>query len=213
MLVKQVEFAFELAQKNQSKLTPDILRVSGMSSPKVRHFLNNLCSFGDANYLEIGSLYGSTIISAAYRNTGYFIGIDNFSEFGGSAEQLYTNKARFGEAQFDFIEGNCWDDGVIAQVPLGINVFFYDGGHTREDHYNAIVTYFKKVSNEFIYVCDDWNWEDVRLGTNKAIFDCKLITEFEKFLFTPYNGDLESWWNGLGIFVLRKLEPDHLSSR
>lgn len=39
-----------------------------MSSPKVRHLLNNLCSLPSTSYLEIGTWKGSTWISALFQN-------------------------------------------------------------------------------------------------------------------------------------------------
>jgi hypothetical protein len=83
-LVASVERALVQAQLGISKLDKSIFFLNGMSSPKVRHFLNNLCELPDTQYLEIGSWRGSTIISALYDNhttVSEAICIDNFSEF------------------------------------------------------------------------------------------------------------------------------------
>src|SRR2546426_12350592 len=70
------------AERGDSKLTSEILGLAGFSSPRMRHFLNNVCSFPSVNYLEIGTWKGSTLLSASYLNSGQFTGIDNFSQFG-----------------------------------------------------------------------------------------------------------------------------------
>jgi hypothetical protein len=83
-LVTAVERSLMQTQLGISKLEKSIFFLNGMSSPKVRHFLNNLCELPDTRYLEIGSWRGSTIISALYHNhttVSEAIGIDNFSEF------------------------------------------------------------------------------------------------------------------------------------
>ena len=53
---------------HESKITQEVLDVVGMSSPKVRHFLNNICNRPGTRYLEIGSHFGSTLISAVRRH-------------------------------------------------------------------------------------------------------------------------------------------------
>ncbi len=63
----EVQTSIELAYQGSSSLTQQILNIDGMSSPKVRHFLNNLCSLPGTSYLEIG-WKGSTWISALYGN-------------------------------------------------------------------------------------------------------------------------------------------------
>ena len=83
-LVIAVERALTQATLGISKLDKPIFFLNGMSSPKVRHFLNNLCEHPDTRYLEVGSWRGSTIISALYDNhltVSEVICIDDFSEF------------------------------------------------------------------------------------------------------------------------------------
>jgi hypothetical protein len=67
-LIQYVQLSVENAERGQSKLTPEILTIDGMSSPKIRHFLNNICSYPGASYLEIGCWKGSTFVSALYKN-------------------------------------------------------------------------------------------------------------------------------------------------
>ena len=57
-----------------------VLQVEGMSTPKIRHLLNNINRWG-RNYLEIGSHKGSTFVSSLYGNEKRGWSIDNYSEF------------------------------------------------------------------------------------------------------------------------------------
>lgn len=55
-------------------------RMSGLSSIKLKCFLNNLCSKDNTRYLEVGVYKGATLISAAYGNKSTKVfGIDDFT--------------------------------------------------------------------------------------------------------------------------------------
>jgi len=206
--VKVVEHAVEAGES--SFLSDKALSLSGFSSFKVKHFLNNVCaSVADLKYLEIGVMYGSTLLCASFRNKGEFYGIDNFCGFGGpqNEEILKANIEAFkDDCTVSFTTGDCWDQEVKDKIPGGINVYFFDGEHTYEEQYKALVEYYDKLADEFIFIVDDWNWDGPREGTFKSIEDMNLKTVFTLELFTPdkQNGCADSWWNGLGIFVLNK---------
>ena len=104
-LKQHVEYAFEKAEKNESKITEGILNMDGMSGKKTRHFYNNLLNKVDARYLEIGTWKGSSVCSAMCGNKGKVICIDNWSEFGGPKDEFLTNFNLYkGENDARFIE-------------------------------------------------------------------------------------------------------------
>lgn len=72
VLISHVKESIEKAKNGISKLYQGILNIEGMSGSKIRHFLNNVCSFKGVNYLEIGCWKGSTLVSAAYNNETNF---------------------------------------------------------------------------------------------------------------------------------------------
>lgn len=83
-LINSVEKSLIQAQLGISKLDKAIFFLNGMSSPKIRQFLNNLCERPKTAYLETGCWRGSTLVSALYNNhttVSEAIAIDNFSEF------------------------------------------------------------------------------------------------------------------------------------
>jgi methyltransferase family protein len=93
-LVASVERSLLQAQLGVSKLDKAIFFLNGMSSPRVRHFLNNLCEFSGTRYLEVGCWRGSTLISALHKNhttVTRALAIDNFSEFQQSEADLLLN--------------------------------------------------------------------------------------------------------------------------
>ena len=69
-----------------------VLGIEGMSQPKNRHLLNNLCSREETSYLEIGTWKGASTISALYNNKHIrnSLSIENWSDFGGTVEAVAT---------------------------------------------------------------------------------------------------------------------------
>ena len=58
---------------------------------------------------------------------------------------------------------------------------------------------------------DDWNWQDVRDGTNKSIQKLNLKVLYEKEIrltwdnsLTPKHIASQTWWNGIYVAILQK---------
>jgi len=187
----------------------DILRIEGMSSTKVRHLLNNVCSLPDARYLEIGTWKGSTLISALYSNMHVDATcIENFSDFKGPKEEFKSNtETRIGQGlipKFQFIENDCFQ--VKLDTIKKKNIYFFDGGHTVEDHIKAFTYYNDILDDEFICIVDDWNHkhDNVRKGTEEAFKQLSYKVLHSEILPARYNGDKDLWWNGIYAAVVRK---------
>lgn len=70
----------ELSDVGQSKISERERELFGISSPRLKALINNLCSKEGTNYLELGVYKGSTLISAAYGNlTAKLVGVENYS--------------------------------------------------------------------------------------------------------------------------------------
>jgi hypothetical protein len=205
-MVRRVERAIEQAAAGRSRLGPEALGLEGLSSPAVRHLLNNLCAASNVNYLEVGTYKGSTLVAASFGNPGRFTAVDDFSEFGHMAarEGFEAVRAHFSEScHFTFHEADCWTTALRRRLPRGINLYFYDGGHRFEDQYRAFTHFDPVFADVFIAVVDDWNTATVREATRKAFADLGYRTLHERQLFTKrWIRDL--WWNGLLVAVVRK---------
>lgn len=197
------------------KLTPDgqsILEYKGMTGTQTRHFYNNICSLPETRYLEIGTWNGSSSISSMYNNKVKGVFIDNWCLFGGNSNifsnaiQKYMSK----DSSYTLLESDCWK--VDTETIGKFNVYLYDGEHYEEDHFKALSYYIENMDDEFIYLCDDWNWPEVRDGTFNAIkeLDLKVIFRHEIFMSPgdlkgmPNHEGKKKWWNGIGIFLLHK---------
>ena len=205
-----VETAFQNAENNISKITNDIINMEGMSGTKTRHFYNNLLNTKDARYLEIGTWKGSSVCSAMSGNEANVICIDNWSEFGGPKSDFLVNFEKFkGENEAFFIENDCFK--VDISVLPKFNIFMYDGNHTNESHYKALLHYYNCLDDIFIFIVDDWNWKDVRDGTINSIQKLNLKVLYEKEIrltwnnsHTPQPQAKNTWWNGIYVAILQK---------
>ena len=67
-IIKHIEDSFNRAKEENSELNDGVLDIKGLTSKKVKHFLNNICSIDDCRYFEIGVYEGATFCSAIYKN-------------------------------------------------------------------------------------------------------------------------------------------------
>lgn len=199
-----IETAFQNAENNISKITNDIINMEGMSGTKTRHFYNNLLNTENARYLEVGTWKGSSVCSAMCKNKANVVCIDNWSEFGGPKTEFLANFEKFkGENKASFIENDCFKVDV-SELPK-FNIYMYDGNHTNESHYKALLHYYNCLDDVFIFIVDDWDWEVVRDGTMKSIQKLNLKVLYEKEIRTIFNNtEAENWWNGIYVAILQK---------
>jgi len=198
---EHIDQCISKAELGESKLTPDALGITGWSSPKIKHFLNNLCSLQGINYLEIGCWRGSTFVSALFgNNVANAFGIDNFSEFDGH-EAFQNNCKSFSLQNYSFINKDCFTVD-LSTLPK-FDIYFYDGCHAEEAQEKAL-TYFDPVlKDKCIIIIDDWNWSFVQAGTLKALQKLNYKIE-HKVEFTNGGNDKIHWWNGLLILLIDK---------
>jgi len=210
-LVQHVDKCFNLAEQQISKINNDILNIHGMSGYKTRHLYNNLLSFSNAKYLEIGVWKGSTVCSAMFKNNATVVCIDNFSEFGGPREEFLSNFNRFKDGNdATFIESDCFKVDVTSLPKF--NIYLYDGNHDHDSHYKALSYFMDCLEDTFIYIIDDWNWESVRTGTYAAIKELNLNILYSREVRTsndnshPFTGSepQKQWHNGVFIAVVKK---------
>lgn len=190
----------------------ELLEYEGFTGTKTRHFYNNICSnLNDIRYLEIGTWYGSSSISAVYNNNISALFIDNWSQFGGTPDKFKTVIKKFSKnSKCYLLESDCWK---VNLSNIGkYNIYLYDGDHSELDHYKALTYYINNLDDEFIYIVDDYNWPNVRDGTMRAINDLNLNVKFKHEIFVssedvkgmPNHNGKKTWWNGMGCFLIEK---------
>lgn len=187
-------------------------QVPGMTSVKNQFLLK--VAYGllpeDECYFEVGTFQGKTLISALLGNPRRkTYACDNFSEFtndpGLSRQileehlQLYRLHERVTFFDSDF-------RGIVTRerIPEPVGVYFYDGGHTAEDHRDAIVLAEHLLADEALVIIDDWNAPEVRTGTGQGV--AESVNHWEQMLELParHNEDLGQWWNGVAVYSFNR---------
>jgi hypothetical protein len=213
-LIEHLLNSFENAQEEKSKVSDEILEMEGYSGSRTRHFYNNILSMPDARYLEVGTWKGSTVCAAMNGNSANVVCIDNWSQFPGPSgesikEVFLTNFNKYrGKNDATFLEGDCFS--INTDLIPKRNIYLYDGEHSYESHYNALKYYLDCMDDQFIFLCDDWTWDVVRLATTDAMRDLKLKVlyqneiryERERVVAKEYAKAM--WWNGIYFAVLQK---------
>lgn len=217
--IKQVDNAINLTEDGITRLPKFILEMNGMSNKKVRALLNEICNFEGCNYCEVGSYLGSSFCSAIYNNPGNFCSIDywpNKEEFDKTRTEFKTNlgttlslQKSLLNGQIKLIDEDCFK--YDKKDLKDINVYLYDGDHSRESQRNGILYYFDNLAKEFILIVDDYNDKEAYTGTIEAFNALNGHVQIKKYWQLP--GLVRDWsvqddisyWNGLGVFVCEKI--------
>jgi len=218
-LTNHIDESIHWGEMEVSKLTQDVMDIHGITSNKVRCFLNNICSIG-GNYLEIGVFRGATFCSAIYGNDIHTIGLDNFASPNlmpmGVSQKLATylkqnidtppqedfinNVKRFGVTGKIDVYKTDYTTFDYSQLPK-LDIVFYDGDTRFHDQYVTLKKILPQFSKQTILIMDDWNWNSGAFG--KVVEEENLIITHYREIFT--NGeDMDSFWNGLGIFLFER---------
>ena len=87
----------------------------------------------------------------------------------------------------------------------------YDGDHSEDSHYKALVHYYACLDDMFIFIVDDWNWSNVRDGTYNSIKKLNLSVLYDKEIRLTYDNShspqplaKETWHNGIYLAILKK---------
>jgi len=207
-----VRMAMDRAIAGESKISSDVLAIDGMSGKKYRMFINNLISLlDDARYLEIGVWAGSTLCAAIFGNRVLALAVDNWSQFGGPKELFLKNLDHF-KGPFASVSFREQDFREIDYAKIGkFNVYLFDGPHEESDQADGITLALPALDDNFLLVVDDWNWEEVRNGTLRAIADAHLHYDYLVEIRTTRDnthptigGSASDWHNGYLIACLSK---------
>ena len=211
--VSMVLDAVNNSAHKSSNFKEESFDISGLSSNRVRHFLNSLCSNQDIKYLEIGSYLGSTFCAAIQGNTLEAYAVDNWETDNlqpfenqtnidrASYEDFKVNAKRYkGDSKIRVINA---DVKNLAPQDLNskVNVVFYDGNHEYQNQLEALEVIQNLVEDTFILILDDANFEGVVESADEFVRRNNYEIIMEKKLLNSVESN-EMWWNGLYILVL-----------
>jgi hypothetical protein len=158
----------------------------------------------DEIYVEIGTWRGATLVGALVGNpNARLFACDNFSEFEGNQALLEDTIRRHaipGQVSFSNM-----DFGAFLKLapwrPSRVGAYFYDGGHSFLDQYNALALMVPHLANDALIIVDDTNWAEVRAANRyfmRRVPELELVADIRTRELTS-----QSWWNGVQIFRYR----------
>ena len=215
--VDRVIRAIDAATDNNSKFNPEGYDVLGLSSDKVRHLLNNLCSERGTVYVDVGCYMGSTLFAALYKNSAVkAYAIDDYSDGVIKPKKKDLDKKFDVKNPIDAMVNNA-DKWMNLDCSVGFavkpvlqwlpnkehrpDVIFYDG--EVGDNMNANLEHLhEQAKDNYILIIDDANFNGVVDNAKKFQEDKEVV--FEKTIRTEIAEDDKSWWNGLHILVIEK---------
>lgn len=201
--------------RKQSKFDDTKYQIEGLTSDRVRHFLNNLCSLDNARYLEIGAYAGSTFFAATMNNNIPAYAVDNYlvnvsparldikwNGYSAPKMSFLKNQSKYKVGKL--IDKKIEHVGIYDIDNQKVNVIFYDGNHDYEEQKKSLSSMLKLVEDTFILIVDDANFTDVIRSAKDFIMENNLTSLYQNQLLTTTYEDANSWWNGLFISVLKK---------
>lgn len=206
--IEQIEQAIQKAIKRESKLSKEALEVPSFTSLNIRHLLNNLGAIS-TSYLDCGSHKGGSFCSAVYANDNLkcAVSIDNYGEFSKGGEtrlEFLKNAQTFSPKGMDWhsIEQDCF---TVKAFPCKFDMYLYDAIHSESGQQRAVSCFLEWLTDEYIFLVDDWSFDGVERGTRNGIKLSGVEVLYEKILETPEGvAHNEAWHNSFAVFYLRQ---------
>jgi hypothetical protein len=173
-----------------------LTNVDGMSTAANCYLINEICKSLNENqlYLNIGVWNGLTYFAGLINTNCKAIGVDNFSQFGGPRNNFlkhYENFKRLGSQFYDKDYINYFKTHTDK-----IDFYFYDGHHSYDNQYQAIIKVAPFLKKDSLVLVDDTNNEEPRNATFNALKDLNLKYDIWCDIKTAQNGH-PTYWNGL----------------
>lgn len=204
--------AFHAANKGKQNLPIWVQEMMGMSGLRYRYLINHLVRLvRDPCYLEVGSWTGSTACAAVVNNECWVTCVDDWSLFGGPREEFHRNIGlASGSSQLQILEQD-FRAVRFDQLAPKANIYLFDGPHSEVDQFDGIALALPALQDEFILVVDDFNWNEVRTGTLRAITTMGLSVSASITIRTDAAGSdpvvsfqHSDWHNGYFLAVVKK---------
>lgn len=212
LTAEHIDDSIARALRGESHLDPAVLDILGFATPTMRHMFNNLCSLEGLRYLEVGVYCGATLCAACSNNKIMALGIDNFSQawHGGRnvRAEFENNVRRFCHPVMTaFLQADCFAQPPGLNPNSPVDIFYFDGDHTREAQARALSHFFDALADTFLFIVDDYNWPDVSLGTADgfAVIGAKAFIARDWKLKGEQGQDDPIFHNGIALFLCRKL--------
>jgi len=207
--IESVKNAIDMAERGESNCDNDCIGVSRdtptvQTGPATRRLLNNLLAAGEQTYLEVGMYYGNSFAAAINGNKfKCAYGIDSLIVGPSSAlKESILEKIKQWHTPSNGMVVTFFEDCFkfdVSRIPDPITVYMYDADHTKEGHRKGITHFWPCLADRFVLIVDDWNWEDVRKGTEIGLGEVN-----SKILFNTTLLNMDKYYNGLSVWLIEK---------
>ena len=201
-----------------SNFEPEGYSIQGLSSNRIRHFLNSICSHDDGVYLELGTYTGSTFFAATMNNKAKCIGVDDFSEpnvkpivdrgmwteCGNPYDTFVNNWQKYENGNAAFVKSSVEE---LTEEDFGgskVNILFYDANHDMMVQMNNLNHLLPFLDEKFILIVDDANFDGVVEGAVSWAQENNLKCYLERKILSSVIESPVHWWNGIHVMVLEK---------
>lgn len=206
LLIKAIEDADEMI----SPLPSEQYQVPALTSLRIRHLLNSIGKLG-TKYLEVGVHKGGTFTAsvAGSNNLKEIVAVDSFESDAHQPDQARPEFEHWAKkfvpetSKFKLIVSDSFQVD-LKELPKKIDIYLYDGDHSTESQEKALTYYKSVLADEFIFLCDDFDWDEVQKGTQSGIEKAGLEVLYEKYFKSKGSHDNDSWWNGFYVAILKK---------
>ena len=210
--ITALKLAIENADQLKSDLPNEQYQVPALTSLRIRHLLNSIGKLG-TQYLEVGVHKGGTFTASVSNNSNLkeIVAVDCFESDKDNTDKAqpqfihWANKLKSPESNFTLIVSDSFQVD-LSLLPKDIDIYLYDGDHSEAYQRKALAYFKDNLADEFIFLCDDFDWDEVQQGTRKGIEDAGYIILFEKYMASKGSHDNDSWWNGFYVALLKKSE-------
>ena len=222
----QCQEAVKKSSKGVTKLIPQILEIHGITSRRIKSLLNNICDMKSVVYLELGVFRGSTLIAAMYKNDiKKAYAVDNFNydpiepgkynEKGWPSIRRAFNDAciRYGLSDNLVLLEKAVQEVDITEISEPVNVVFYDCWPAKTGNMvDNLKHVLGSLDSVFILIISEYSSKSTKTAATKFIEDNNLITHYTEELKTMGVRNANSWWSGIGIYVLEKAKNEEISN-
>lgn len=207
-LISHIELSIEKAENLESNITPEVLEIEGPSDVKTRHFYNNLCSMDDTRYLAIDNITEECVCSALSNNSINCVTITDLEDEcmesyldpdnkDGIPKSILNLKKYSNNCTYNYNNLKWQDDDLepLFNESRRFNVYTNSSSYTDKSvHRESLKFFLGCLSDEFIYIVNNWNESGFKESILENINDNNLEISYQNELS-----------NGLGIFVLKQV--------
>jgi predicted O-methyltransferase YrrM len=172
--------------------------VPGLATPNTLALLNVAarCLGAGEHYVEVGTLRGTSLISAARGNDGAaLVAIDSFAMEGGSREQLEVNLERYG-VRATILEGDAFET-LRAGIPAPVGAYYYDAAHGYEQQLDGMRLAEPYLASPALVIVDDTDWERVERAIDDYLAEQPRATEV--FRADGEAAGRPEWYEGMRV--------------